>query len=557
MELYDDALIAGSSLRLTDDGTLEYSTDSTNGVDGTWNAGYNTSDGDNFAYEIEGFGASNGINVMYGNNLANVLNAHNGDDIVYGMSGDDTINGGNNNDTIYGDDLADALSGDDTITGGDGDDVMYGGKGNDTFIGSIRYNTGSDKDEYHGGEGIDTLNYSTTNHNYAMTVTMTGSGNGTVAFSGLASNAANYGDAFTGIEKFIASRGNDTIDATLDNDGMYLDGWSGTDNISGGAGDDTIIARNTSGETLDGGDGADTLQLAQNVNLRNITLSDFEILDLQSYNGYLNLSQLGLNSFQTIKGSGDFYLYGTNNNETFNFGTIDFSEFSGKMYIYGYNGDDIFDFSNATLGSDATFYLDAGGNTDTLKLGANQTLNMTENYYNTFEDFDIGADSTLNVHALNDTARTFNAFNKNFDADNGLVNFIGGGGNDTFQVDYTALRDGKLSVDGAGGTDRVDISTFNENVDFTDTGYNDLFSNIETLDIDQAGTNTIELSANVLATWIDGANLTLDIASNAQGADITITDIQGGTDITNFTTGSSYSIIPAHDPVLSFTMAVV
>ncbi len=559
LELYNDSLVANLYLKLTEAGTLQYSTDSTDGTDGTWADGYDANGGVNLAYEIEGFGASNGINIMYGNSLANVLNAHNGDDTVYGMGGDDTINGGNNNDTIYGDDLADTLSGNDTITGGDGDDIMYGGKGDDVFSASIRYNTGSDKDEYHGGEGVDTLNYSSSNHNYAMTVTMTGSGDGAITFSGLASNAANYGDTFSGIERFIASRGNDTIDATLDNDGMYLDGWSGTDNISGGAGDDTIIARNTSGEIYNGGAGDDTLQLAQNVNLRNIDVSNFETLDLQSYNGYLNLSQLGSNSLQTIKGSGNFYLYGTNNDETFDFGTIDFSEFSGKMYIYGYNGDDTFDFSNAALGSDAVFYLDAGGDTDTLKLGANQTFNMTDNYYNTFEDFDIGADSTLNVTALNNNGRSFYAHNKNFDdidADDGHINFIGGSGNDIFYVDYTALRDGKLSVDGAGGSDLVDIRTAldSSSLTFDDA---DMFANIERLELDQSPTrtNSVEIDARVVNSWLGSAtDLTLDLYNNTQAGIVDITNEQTPSSLT---LGSSYSIIADSDPSLNFTMAVV
>ncbi|MCK9473502.1 hypothetical protein, partial [Sulfurimonas sp.] len=324
-------------------------------------------------------------------------------------------------------------------------------------------------------------------------------------------------------------------------------------------------ARNTTGEVLDGGTGADllleadTLQLAQNVNLRNITLSNFEILDLQSYNGYLNLSQLGSNSFQTIKGSGNFYLYGTSSDDNLDFGTIDFSGFSGNMYVYGYGGDDIYNFENATLGTDATFYLDASSGTDTLKLGANQTLNMTDNYYNTFEKFDIGADSTLNVNALNNNGRSFYAHNKDFDnisADDGLINFIGGSGDDIFYVDYTALEAGKLSIDGKGGADRVDIRAFTGDVDFTNVGDSNLFSNIETLDIDQAGSYDVNLSADVLAAWIDGSNLTLDIANNAQGSKITITGAEGG-DITNLTLGSSYSIVSADDPSLSFTMAVV
>ncbi len=550
LELYDDGLVAGSrNIRLTETGTIQYSTNSTNGVDGTWIDGYNANGGVNLAYEFEGFGGSWYDDALYGNSQSNVINGYNGSDRIYGFDGDDTIRAGDGADTIYGGAGNDIIYGDrnnDTIDAGDGDDTVYG---------YGRYDSGiSNNDTIDGGAGTNTLNYMGTNNGFVLDMTaVDGSGYATVDMS----TGTIYDDKVKNFTKIIGSTGNDTI--TANNSGMYLDGWSGTDSLYGGAGNDTIIARNTSGEIYDGNGGTDILQLVQNVDLRNKTVSDFETLDLQSYSGYLNLSQLS--QFQTIKGSGNFYLYGTNSAETFDFSNINFSEFSGKVYIYGYNGNDIFDFSNATLGNDATFYLDAGGNIDTLKLGTNQTINMTDNYYNTFEDFDIGADSTLNVTALNNSGRSFYAHNKNFDdvdfANDAHINFIGGSGNDTFYVDYTAIRDGKLSIDGAGGADRVDIRTFTQNVDFTDAGYHDLFSNIESLDIDQATAYTMELSADVLATWIDGTNLTLDIANNTQGTKITITDIQGGTDVTNLTVNSSYSVTPADDPSLNFTMAVV
>ncbi|MFA7499798.1 MAG: calcium-binding protein [Sulfurimonas sp.] len=554
LELYNDGLVAGSRLRLSEAGTLQYSTDSTDGVDGTWADGYNANGGINLAYEFEGFGGSTSADVIYGNNQDNVLNGHQGDDKIYGLDGADTIRGGDGADTIYGGD------GDDIIYGERDDDIIDAGSGDDTVYGYGKYTTSSNNDTIDGGTGTNTLDYTATNDGFVLNMMVVeGADYSRVDFS----TGAIYDDLVKNFTKIIGSRGADTI--TANDSGMYLDGWSGVDKLYGGAGSDTIIARNTTGEVLDGGTGADllleadTLQLAQNVNLRNITLSNFEILDLQSYNGYLNLSQLGSNSFQTIKGSGNFYLYGTSSDDNLDFGTIDFSGFSGNMYVYGYGGDDIYNFENATLGTDATFYLDASSGTDTLKLGANQTLNMTDNYYNTFEKFDIGADSTLNVNALNNNGRSFYAHNKDFDnisADDGLINFIGGSGDDIFYVDYTALEAGKLSIDGKGGADRVDIRAFTGDVDFTNVGDSNLFSNIETLDIDQAGSYDVNLSADVLAAWIDGSNLTLDIANNAQGSKITITGAEGG-DITNLTLGSSYSIVSADDPSLSFTMAVV
>jgi Ca2+-binding RTX toxin-like protein len=526
LELYDDGLVAGSrNIRLSEPGTIQYSTNSTNGVDGDWTDGYNGNGGINLAYEIEGFGGSSSADALYGNSQSNVLNGYGGNDTIYGFGGADTIRGGDGADIIYGGD------GNDTIYGDQNNDIIDAGAGDDTVYGYGLYNSGTpNNDTIDGGTGTNTLNYTGTNNGFVLNMaSVDGSGYATVDMS----TGAIYDDKVKNFTKIIGSTGNDTI--TANDSGMYLDGWSGTDNLYGGAGADTIIARATSGEIYDGNGGADTLQLVQNVNLRTITVNDFETLDIQTYTAYLNVSQLA--QFQTIKGSGNFYIYGTAGADTFDFTTIDLSGFTGNLY------------------------LDAGNGTDTLKLGANQTLNMTDNYYNTFEDFDIGSDSTLNVTALNNSGRSFYAHNKNFDGvdylNDAQINFIGGTGNDIFYVDYTALRDGKLSVNGGAGTDRVDIRTFTQNVDFTDAGYNDLFSNIESLDIDQASAYNMELSADVLATWIDGANLTLDIANNTQGTKITITDIQGGTDLTNFTVNSSYSVTPADDPSLSFTMAVV
>ncbi|OHD98880.1 MAG: hypothetical protein A3K14_03320 [Sulfurimonas sp. RIFCSPLOWO2_12_FULL_36_74] len=519
LELYDDGLTANQTLQITEAGTIQY----WNGA--SWIDGYNGNGGVNLAYEFEGLGASNGIDTIYGNSQANVLNGYYGNDTIYGMAGNDVIDGGNDNDTIYGDDVANLLSGNDSITGGNGNDTMYGGKGDDTFYGSIKYDAASDKDAYHGGEGIDTLDYSRTNHNYAMTVNMTGGGDGSITFSTLADGS--YLDTFTGIERIIGSRGNDTM--TADSSGMYFDGWSGTDKLYGGAGADTIIARNTSGEILDGNGGVDTLKLVQNVNLRAMTISDLEILDIGSYTSYLNISQF--TQFSSITGSGSFYLYGTTGNDTFDFSTIDLSNFTGKLY------------------------LDASSGTDTLKLGTNQTINMTDNYYNTFETFNLDATSTLNVQALNNSGRSFYANNKNFTDVNGEINFIGGTGNDIFYVDYTALNAGKLNIDGGAGSDLVDIRTTlaNSTLTFNDA---DMFSNIERLEFDQiVSTNIMKIDADVLDDWFSSTTFTLDLVNNAQGSRVTISDTDNG-DMTNFTIGS-HSLTQANDPALTFSMTVV
>lgn len=532
LELYDDGLSANQTLRLDESGTIQYH----NGA--AWVDGYNGNGGVNLAYEFEGFGASNNKDIMYGNSGDNTLNAHNGNDTVYGLGGDDVINGGNDDDLLYGDDIANTLSGDDTLIGGNGNDTMYGGKGDDLFYGSIRYDASPDSDTYHGGEGVDTLDYSRTNHNYNMTVTMTGGGDGTVSFAGLAD--VNYQDTFTSIERFIASRGNDVING--DDSGMYLDGWSGKDTIIGGSGDDTIVARNTSGETLDGGGGTDTLQLAQNVDFRNQSIEDFEILELGSYRAYFTYSQFFAdNAFSAITGSANSRLdiYGTNADEVFDFSSVDLSGFLGTIYATGGNGNDTF-----VLGDDGTsvnYLLDGGGGSDTLELGSNATIAMTDNYYNTFESFDIANDATLNVTAYNNNGRSFYAHNKDFSNVDGEINLIGGSGNDYFYADYQALSDGKIKVDGGAGSDMVDVRTTISGDTLTFDSA-DSFANIERLEIDQANTrnNDVKIDATVVNDWIgNGDTLTLDIYNNTQGSRITIENVDSTTS-QNSTTSSSY-----------------
>lgn len=554
LELYDDGVAAVNgtrTLKLTEDGTVQHSTDGGT----TWVDGYSANGGINLAYEFEGFGASNSADTMYGNSQDNVLRAHNGNDTIYAGGGNDAIRGGEGADTLYGED------GNDTIYGDQNDDIIYAGAGDDIVYGYGKYDTSSNNDTIDGGEGTNTLNYNGTNNGFVLNMaSVDGGGYATVDMS----TGAIYDDKVKNFTKIIGSTGADTI--TANDSGMYLDGGNGTDKLYGGTGDDTIIARNTSGEILDGGDGEDTLQLVQNVDFRNKTVTDFEVLNMQTYNAYFNLSQLS--QFQTVQGSGNFYLYGTNSNDMLDFSVLDLRDMSGKVYIYGYNGDDEFNFNGAILGDDATFYLDAGSGIDTLKLGDNQTLEMTDNYYNTFEDFDVGEDSTLNVYALNDNGRTFYANNKDFsgvDSDNdGIVNFIGGGGNDTYYVDYTALDLEKLSVEGGGGNDIVDIRTTltNSSLTLDDT---QIFADIERVELDSIlNTNSINIDADALAAWTGGEDLTLDIANNTQGTQVTITDTQVTVndvpveaDITNITVNSSYSVTPVDDPSLSFNMAVV
>ena len=82
---------------------------------------------------ITGLDSSDIIN---GGELSDSLYGNGGDDKIYSYGGDDTIDLGDGNDTVY------AGYGNDTIIGGKGNDTLNGGNGDDTYI----YNLGDGND---------------------------------------------------------------------------------------------------------------------------------------------------------------------------------------------------------------------------------------------------------------------------------------------------------------------------------------------------------------------------------------------------------------------------
>ncbi|MDD3836055.1 MAG: hypothetical protein PHS42_11405, partial [Sulfurimonas sp.] len=610
IELYDDGLIAGYCiLKLTDEGTIFHSQDATQRDAGTWTEGYNAHGGINYAYEFEGFGGSNYADTMFGNIHDNVLNGHGGDDIIHGIGGNNVIRGGSGADTIYGGDGADIIYGDAD------DDIIHGGAGDDTIYGYSVYNWSiTNKDTIDGGEGFDTLNYSSAHHGgFVLDMkTLDANGYADVKFNAASSNGSNkagsgaFDDKIKNIESIIGSRHNDEIRAN--DTGMTLDGWSGVDKLYGGAGNDTIIARNQTGEILDGGSGSDTLKLAQSVNFtnanasatNNITVSNFEVLDLGSTNYYarLNINQWNANNFEEIIGGGNtrLFLHSTNNDETFDFKDIDFSKFSGAIYTYGYNGADTVDLTKVESIDDVKFYLDGGAHSDTLKIGTEATnplkVKLLDNNYNSFETFEIAKDSTLEVNAYNNSGRRFYADTKDFTAVDGDINFIGGNGNDyfnayledinttkgkisldggagndTFYANYKALLDGKLAIDGGVGSDVVDVRA---SVTDADLSFNnaDMFANIEMLRLTDSSTRVknVEIDAEAMKGWFEeGSLFQLDLYNQTQANNVTIsnakeisdaTEITGSTgSFTGFEMGKTYDI--TLDDNSNFQMQVV
>ena len=170
-----------------------------------------TGDGDVFREVVETdtlisiervFGSEDGDSLL-GDDIANILNGVGGDDLLDGHGGDDILAGG------LGDDLVFGGAGNDTLRGGVGDDLLQGGGGTDVID---------------GGAGIDINSFA--DIGAGVTVQLNADGTGTAEYVG---PAGPINESFTGIE-----------------------------NITGGFGDDTIIASGAAANTIIGGEGDDS-----------------------------------------------------------------------------------------------------------------------------------------------------------------------------------------------------------------------------------------------------------------------------------------------------------
>ncbi len=233
-----------------------------------------------------------------------------GNDVLTGGSGTDQLFGEAGNDTLLGkggDDFLFGGAGNDVLTGGVGNDQVFGEAGNDRMI----WNPGEGTDLNEGGAGNDTVEVNGGNGAEVFTVTANGT---RVRFDrttpapfsldiGSSENLIlnmNGGDdtfsAGNGLAPLIAltvdgGAGNDTItggdgnDSLLGGDGNdIITGGRGNDVMFGGAGNDTFVWNpGDASDTVEGQDGADTLQLnGANVN---------ENFDLSANGGRLRLTR--------------------------------------------------------------------------------------------------------------------------------------------------------------------------------------------------------------------------------------------------------------------------
>jgi Ca2+-binding RTX toxin-like protein len=199
-----------------------------------------------------------------------------GNDRFEGLAGDDSISGGAGDDTIFGGDGADV------IDGGTGSNLLHGEAGDDRFLFTL--GAPFDVSQLRGGEGVDTLDARQASGAVLFRAQKSGdevsvgdltTGSTQAAVSGVETwLGSQYGDVFSFASMGVGlvldgGAGDDHLtggsesDWILGGDGNdHIDGNEGTNHLSGGAGDDLFWVSRGSGNTIDGGEDFDTLDLS-------------------------------------------------------------------------------------------------------------------------------------------------------------------------------------------------------------------------------------------------------------------------------------------------------
>ncbi|MDT8853546.1 S8 family serine peptidase [Paracoccaceae bacterium Fryx2] len=436
-----------------------------------------------------------------------------GVDGTYVLQGVENVVGSNYNDVITGDGANNTLSGNDgndSIRGESGIDVLTGGAGNDTLNGGLF------KDTSYGGDGDDTFQITGTDiaddvYGGAGTDTLDVSGYNVFGFVvNLATGTYDYPPGFGGpfviqdVENVIGSNQADIITGNAANN--VLTGGGGVDTVLGGAGNDTIrsggdgayygeagddlmFAGLTSfSETIDGGDGTDTLDT---------TSFGSGLYTINMITGATNYAESFLNFENLITGATNDSVIGTGgaNSITTGDGADTIFGGAGNDTLVGGAGNDLLD---AGTGSDAmagglgddTYVTDggdsiweaAGAGTDTVRSSVSYTLTAN------VENLTLLGAAAINGagNALNNVLQG-NAANNTLNGGTGSDTLAGGAGDDTYVTDG-----GDTIWEAAGaGTDTVRSS-----VSYT------LTANVENLTL--LGAAAINGAGNALNNVLQG-----------------------------------------------------
>ncbi len=478
-----------------------------------------------------------------------------GNDTLTGTTGNNVINGGDGNDDIDGN------GGTDTIDGGDGDDNIHntnvglgnysGGNGNDTIGGIFGYGVVLD-----GGAGVDTLDMSWvgSGNTPPITIDLTAGTYTDTLGSFTMTNFENYSgeqsdetiSGTAGDNVINGNDGADTINGLAGND--TLDGGKGNDTINGGDGDDVIIAGNITGadadvDTVDGGDGNDTITSSGQGTYMAGNGDDLVYAGLTGSSGETLDGGAGVDTLDTSSWDSNYTVNLTTGltdtaGELFtNFENLTTGD--GNDSLTGTAGDNILnggvgaDTMSGGLGNDS-YYVDSAGDvvveasgegTDTIY--SSITYNLAGHFVENLTligtaDIDGTGNNSNNVITGNSGINNLDGGtgNDTIDGGAGADKMTGGSGNDTFYVDD--IGDNVVEADGAG-TDRI----------FSSVSYTLAGRFVETLTL--TGTADINATGNSKDNTLngnDGNNVInggggLDVMAGGKGDDTYTVDNVG------------------------------
>lgn len=320
------------------------------------------------------------------------------DDVLYGYAGNDTLTGNSGNDTLYGGDGADTLygnDGNDILDGGNDGDSLYGYGGDDTFYGGAGndyfYAYGSGNDIYDGGAGNDYMEdtYSGNDvyvysggldivYDYLGTDVLRLTGSTTVndlAFSDLGYHhkitiTASVDEIQLYWVDYSADYLIQTIEfadgftTTLSDWASWTNGTGSGETLNGGSGADTVVGK-AGADTLNGNDGADAMHGGAD----NDTLNGGNGADLL-HGGDGNDSLNGGDGLDTLYGGAgaDIFLFDANafnnidNVKDFNTGQNDALDIAGILTGFDPMTDDITEWLTFTNSSgNSQMFVDRDG----------------------------------------------------------------------------------------------------------------------------------------------------------------------------------------------------
>jgi Ca2+-binding RTX toxin-like protein len=189
--------------------------------------------------------------------------------VITGNSGNNVLSGAGGDDSLYG------YDGNDTLDGGTGADAMFGGTGDDTYI----VDDAGDYEADNAGEGFDTVrasvSYTLGQNTEALTLT------GSDAIDGFGSADNNVMTGNSGDNSLFGAEGADTLYGGAGND--MLDGGPGADTMFGGLGDDRYVVDDDDLVTENAGEGTDTVYSSISYslvpNVENLILTDVDAID--------------------------------------------------------------------------------------------------------------------------------------------------------------------------------------------------------------------------------------------------------------------------------------